>query len=144
MDDESLVRLFERTEVPPDGFHHRDHVRVAWWYLRQHPLPDALARFGANLRRFALAQGKPDLFHETITTAYLLLINERLDAEHRGLAWEEFAARNGDLMTWKPSILARYYREETLASPKAKRTFVMPDRLQTADAINERAKSGKD
>ena len=70
--------------------------------------------------------------------------NERLDADARELAWPAFAERNADLMTWKPSILARYYREETLASPKAKRTFVMPDRLQTADAINERAKSGKD
>ncbi|MGE5835872.1 MAG: hypothetical protein ACM4AI_15425 [Acidobacteriota bacterium] len=144
MDDESLVRLFERTEVPPDGFRHRDHVRVAWWYLRQHPFPEALARFGANLRRFAVAQGKPDLYHETITTGYLLLINERLDGDGRELAWEEFVSRNGDLMTWKPSILARYYRKDTLASPRAKRTFVMPDRLQPADAINERAKSEED
>jgi hypothetical protein len=30
---------------------------------------------------------------------------------------------------WKPSILARYYRDETLSSARAKRTFVMPDRL---------------
>ena len=128
MEDESLIRLFEAGEAPPDGFHHREHVRVAWWYLREHPLPDALARFGAGLRRFAAAQGKPDLFHETITTAYLLLINERLDDGGRALVWEEFAARNADLLTWKPSILARYYREETLASARAKRTFVMPDR----------------
>lgn len=141
MDDESLVRLFERTEVPADGFHHRDHVRVAWWYLRQHPFPEALARFGANLRRFAVAQGKPELYHETITTAYLLLINERLDGEGRELAWAEFMSRNDDLMTWKPSILARYYREETLASSRAKRTFVMPDRLQPVDPISVSAKS---
>jgi len=134
MDDESLVRLFENGEVPPGGFHHGDHVRVAWWYLRQHPLAEALARFGATLRRFACAQGKPELFHETITTAYLLLINERLDADGRELAWQEFALRNGDLMRWKPSILTRYYREETLSSSRAKRTFVMPDRLQPAAA----------
>jgi hypothetical protein len=130
MDDESLIRLFEAGEAPPDGFHHRDHVRVAWWYLRVHALPDALARFVAGLRRFAAVQGKPDLFHETITTAYLLLINERLDDGDRGLEWEAFAARHPDLLLWKPSILARYYREETLASARAKRTFVMPDRLE--------------
>lgn len=129
MDDQRLIRQFEAGEVPPGGFHHRDHVRVAWWYLRQHPLPDALARFGASLRRFAAAQGKPDLFHETITTAYVLLINERLDTDGGELSWEEFAERNADLMTWKPSILARYYRDDTLASSRAKRTFVMPDRL---------------
>ena len=129
MDDVTLVRSFEAGEVPPDGFHHRDHVRVAWWYLRESPLPEALGRFVSALRRFAAAQRKPDLYHETITTAYLLLINERLDDGGRDLGWEEFARRNPDLLTWKPSILARFYREDTLASARAKRTFVMPDRL---------------
>ena len=129
MDDASLVRLFEAGEVPADGFHHRDHVRVAWWYLREAPLPEALMRFAEGLKRFALAQGKPDLYHQTITTAYVLLINERLDAGGRALAWDEFAARNADLLMWKPSILTRYYRDETLSSARAKRTFVMPDRL---------------
>ena len=94
MDDESLVRLFEAGEMPPNGFHHPDHVRVAWWYLTQHQLPEALSRFTSALRRFAVAQGKPQLFHETITTAYMLLINERLDDSSRGLTWDGFAAGN--------------------------------------------------
>ena len=135
MDDVTLIRVFEAGEVPPGGFHHRDHVRVAWWYLRESPLPEALVRFVSALRRFAEAQGKPDLFHETITTAYLLLINERLDEGGREIDWEEFARRNPDLLTWKPSILARYYREETLASARAKRTFLMPDRLAIPDGV---------
>ena len=131
MDDESLLRSFEAAEAPPSGFHHGDHVRVAWWYLRHHDLPEAIVRFGVGLRQFAATQGKPELFHETITVAYLLLINERLDG-CRNLAWDEFAACNPDLLIWKPSILMRYYREETLASARAKRTFVMPDRLDQA------------
>jgi hypothetical protein len=79
--------------------------------LRHHDLPEAIVRFCVGLRQFAAAQGKPGLFHETITVAYLLLINERLDGR-RDLAWEEFAARNADLLLWKPSILTRYYRED--------------------------------
>ena len=129
MDDASLVRLFEAGEAPPGGFHHRDHVRVAWRYLCEAPLPQALERFADGLKRFAVAQGKPGLYHETITTAYVLLINERLDDGARGLTWEDFVARNGDLLMWKPSILARYYRDATLSSARARRTFVMPDRL---------------
>jgi hypothetical protein len=129
MDDESLVRLFEAGDVPPSGFHHPDHVRVAWWYLTRHPLPEALSRFTTALRRFAVAQGKPQLFHETITTAYMLLINERLDDSSRGLTWDAFAAGNQDLLSWRPSVLDRYYRAETLTSDRARRTFVMPDRL---------------
>jgi hypothetical protein len=127
--DDTLVRTFEAGEVPEGGFHHAQHVRVAWWYLNRHSLADALARFSEGLRRFAERQNKPNLYHETITVAYVLLINERL-AACRDLNWPQFADCNADLLTWRPSILDRYYRPETLSSARAKRTFVMPDRLE--------------
>jgi hypothetical protein len=126
--DEDLLRAFEAGEVPDGGFHHAQHVHVAWCYLKRHEMPEALARFVAGLRRFAARQNKPDLYHETITVAFVLLINERLATDGRG-DWDEFARANPDLLSWRPSILDRYYRPETLASPRAKRTFVMPDRL---------------
>jgi hypothetical protein len=129
IDDESLVRSFEAGEEPAGGFHHAEHVRVAWWYLRQHPWPEALSRFGAALRRFAAAQGKPNLFHETITTAFVLVINQRLDDADRRAPWTEFASHNPDLLTWRPSVLDRYYRPDTLQSERARRSFLLPDRL---------------
>jgi len=129
IDDESLIRSFEAGEDPAGGFHHAEHVRVAWWYLRQHPWPEALARFGAALRRFAAAQGKPNLFHETITTAFVLVINQRLDDADRHAPWTDFVAQNPDLLTWRPSVLDRYYRPDTLQSERARRSFLLPDRL---------------
>jgi hypothetical protein len=129
MDDEALVAAFEAGHEPPGGFHHREHVRVAWYYLQRHALPDALVCFSAALRHFAVAQGKPGLYHETITTAYLLLINERLDGPGRAVPWDEFADRNPDLLSSRPSVLERYYYKETLMSERARRTFVLPDRL---------------
>ena len=135
MTDEAVVAAFEAGQEPPGGFHHREHVRVAWYYLRQQALPDALVRFSNALRAFATAQGKPGLYHETITTAYVLLINERLDDRARELSWNDFAALNPDLFGWKPSILDRYYRPETLKSDKARRTFVMPDRFAADESV---------
>ena len=129
IDDESLVRSFEAGEEPAGGFHHAEHVRVAWWYLRQHPWPEALARFGAALRRFAAAQGKPNLFHETITTAFVLVINQRLDDADRLAPWTDFVSQNPDLLTWRPSVLDRYYRPDTLQSERARCSFLLPDRL---------------
>ena len=129
MDDRALVASFEAGQEPPGGFHHREHVRVAWYYLQQHALPEALVRFSTALRRFAAAQGKPGLYHETITTAFLLVINERLDGSERSLTWDAFALRNPDLLSWNPSVLDRYYYSETLKSERARRTFLLPDRL---------------
>ena len=108
MDGEALVRAFEAGEEPAGGFHHAQHVHVAWWYLREHPLPEALKRFSESLRRFATAQGKPALYHETVTVAFLLIISERLaDGDGDG-SWDAFVARNPDLFAWKPSVLDRY------------------------------------
>ena len=127
MTDEQLIHYFEAGQEPPAGFHHAEHVRVAWWYLRRQPWVTALDRFRTGLRRFAEAQGSPERYHETITTAYVLLINERLTVADRELAWEAFAERHLDLLAWKPSILDRYYRPDTLQSDRARTVFVFPD-----------------
>jgi hypothetical protein len=127
-DDREFLEAFEGGTLPEGAFHHRDHVRLAWLYLRRLPPAAALAKFSDGLRRFAASAGKAALYHETITWAYLLLIRERME-RGRGESWSEFAAGNPDLLTWKPSILDRYYREETLASDLARRVFVLPDRV---------------
>jgi len=125
---DDLIRRFEDGTLPSSELHHRDHVRLAWLYLNEEPLLAALARFTEGLKRFASRNGVEGLYHETITWAYLLLIHERKARAGAGETWEEFAARNPDLLTWKPSVLDGYYREETLASDLAKRVFVLPDR----------------
>jgi hypothetical protein len=127
MDDKDFIRRFEECTLPGSEFHHRDHVRLAWLYLREHPPLSALTRFTEGLKRYAAANGHDGLYHETITWAYLLLIRERTARDGAGETFEEFAAENPDLLTWRPSILASYYREETLASELARRVFVMPD-----------------
>jgi len=59
--------------------------------------------------------------------AFLLLVAERIARCGPGRSFEEFAAQHPELLEWKPSILSRYYRPETLASDFARRSFVLPD-----------------
>jgi hypothetical protein len=127
LSDADLVDGFERATLSAEHFHHAQHVRVAWLFVRRHGLPDALAAFSAALQRFAIAQGAPHLHHVTVTWAYLLLIHARQQAQP-AVTWEEFASLNADLLTWKPSILDAYYTPGTLWSDFARQTFVMPDR----------------
>ena len=122
MTDAEFIQAFE--DVTLEEFHHRDHVRAAWCYLRELPLIQALDRFTTSIKRYAAAQGKPQPYHETITWAYLFLIHERM---RDGESWDEFAARNPELLSWRPSILDRYYRAETIASDHARHTFLFPD-----------------
>jgi hypothetical protein len=127
--DEELLGAFEAGCEPEGGFHHREHLRVAWLYLRRDPWPVALGRFSESLKRFALAQGKPGLYHETVTVAYFLLIHERMAEEGAPDGFDAFLARHPELQGSQPSILDRYYDPATLGSDRARRVFVMPDRL---------------
>ena len=124
MNDRDLVDGFEACTL--DSFHHADHVHVVWCYLRELPFPTAAERFIAALRRFAASAGRPELYHETITWAYLVLIHERM-ARGGESDFETFRAANPDLFTWKPSILDRYYSPETLGSDLARRAFLLPE-----------------
>ena len=128
MTGDELIEQFECGTTPPDTFHHADHVRLAFEYLCRYPVLKALERFPDALKRFAAAQGKKQLYHETITWAYLLLIRERMARAGRAETWEEFARHNPDLLTWKGGVLTTLYRQETLDSDRARHIFVLPDR----------------
>lgn len=130
MNDREFLGAFEDGTLPEDRFHHADHVRAAWLLLKEEPPAAALDRFSAALKRFAASKGKIGLYHETITWAYLLLINERMERVGRHLGWEDFALSNRDLLTWRPGVLDEYYTPETLGSDLARRVFVLPDRGQ--------------
>jgi hypothetical protein len=128
MSDRDFLAAFENGTLPEDRFHNADHVRAAWLILREESPAAALDRFSTALKRFAASKGKTGLYHETITWASLLLVNERMERAGRELGWGEFAASNPDLLTWCPSVLDEYYTPETLGSDLARRAFVLPDR----------------
>ena len=49
MRDEELIQNFEADALPGNGFHHADHVRLAFAYLCECPPLEALAKFSAGL-----------------------------------------------------------------------------------------------
>jgi hypothetical protein len=127
MSDQDLIDRFESGAVPESAFHHADHVRLAFAYLKKYPPLAALDRFSEALKQFAASHGKTQLYNETITCAYLILIRERM-ARCGAVEWEEFAVQNPDMLIWKNGILSRYYQETTLKSELARSVFLFPDK----------------
>ena len=78
MTDDEFIASFEDASLANESFHHADHVRMAFLYLCRYPALEALQRFSTSLMKFAASKGKPELYHETITWAFLLLIRERM------------------------------------------------------------------
>jgi hypothetical protein len=126
--EKEFLSQFENGTLPAEKFHHADHVRAAWIYVRNYSAMEGLQRFCTHLKQFASRHGKPGLYHETITWAYFLLIQERAKKEDHD-CWEKFVENNADLFDWKNSILKQYYTQETLESGLARSIFVFPDRM---------------
>src|ERR1051325_4878975 len=125
LSDDDFLAALENTTLPLAAFDHRAHVRAGYLYLARHGLGGAIERFATALKAFAAANGKQGLYHETITVAFLALINEHR-AEHPAMGWEEFAARNPELLDRR--TLTRFYAPEELASAEARRVFKLPRR----------------
>ena len=127
MSDPDLIAQLEACTLPEDRFHHADHLHAAWLYLTRFPAAEAIARFSLALRGYAASLGKAGRYHETLTWAYLLLLNERIRRNEAVETWEQFVVAHPDLLDWKNPILSKYYRKETLDSDLARRVFLMPD-----------------
>jgi len=127
MNANEFIARFESGGISAAAFHHADHVRLAFAYLCEHPVLQALEKFSTALKRFAAAHGKTQLYNETITCAYFFLIHERM-ARCENATWDDFACHNADLFVWKDGILSRYYIETTLKSDLARKVFLLPDK----------------
>lgn len=132
MTNTDLIHAFESDTLPGE-FHHADHVRLAFAYLSEYPVLQALDKFASALKRYAAARGKSQLYNETITHAYFFLIRERMariPVENGSMNdWDDFARRNPDLFPWKDGILNRYYHQATLQSDLARTVFLFPDKF---------------
>ena len=85
VNDEEFLAAFEARTLCK--FHHRDHIKVTYLYLRRHPLDEAIAKVRTGLQALAAAWGAPtdDLeqgYHETMTQAWVRLVVGQLGVAH--------------------------------------------------------------
>ena len=115
----------ETGALDPAMFAHSEHLRLGYEMLGRYPFGEAVARFSRGLRLLAGKAGRPEVYHETITVAFLALIGERR-AETKHDSWSEFKASNSDLLDKR--CLEQWYEAEQLRSDLSRRTFCLPRR----------------
>jgi hypothetical protein len=128
MNDDQFLAAFEARTL--DEFHHRDHIKVAYLYLRRHPLDEAIAKVRAGLQGLAAAWGAPvdDLekgYHETMTQAWVRLVHLALSDCVVVESADAFCDRQPQLM--QKTRLESFYSRQRLMTWEAKRGFVAPD-----------------
>jgi hypothetical protein len=118
---------FEKGSLDPAGFNHRLHLSLAWRYLQRGGFPEGALHFRRHLQNYVAKVGAQDKYHETVTWAYLVLLNEELSL--RSPAGESFDAmiqRRPDLLDHRNGAVAQCYSKAQLDSPEARRVFMLP------------------
>lgn len=119
MTDTEFLRAFEDTTLEP--FHHRDHLRVTFLYLRQFGEAETRQRLGPAILRYAAAGNGAEKYHETITQAWIHLVSAALAED-----FESMLAAHPHLLD--KNLLNRYYSPELLQSSEARARWIEPDR----------------
>jgi hypothetical protein len=138
VNDREFLDAFEAAAIPRADWKHRDHIRVAYLYLRDHPFDDALVRIRTGIRKLNDANGVPESptsgYHETVTVAWALLV---VDAIERSRAKQQSRAGEGaadseSFMAAHPELLDKtalraHYSRDRIMSVEARAAFVAPD-----------------
>ena len=124
-DDRRFLARFERCTLPESEWTHLAHIRVAWACLQLSDPADSIARIRRGILAYNTAVlGRPEMYHETVTVAYSMLVANRI---RDGESWAAFETRIDDLLDKKSPILLRYESSDRLFSAEARKRFVEPD-----------------
>jgi hypothetical protein len=123
LSDAEFLAAFQACSLPPSCFHHADHLRLAWLHTHQHPLQTAIDNVRCGIQAYARHLEKPDLYHETLTIAWVRLI-----ASHDEPSFDEFLRLNEYRLN--KDLLHRFWSPERLGSEQARKAWLAPDKMQ--------------
>ncbi len=120
---EEQLAALETGELDLAAFPHAEHLRLGYEMLARHSFGEAVARYSRGLKLLVARAGKPEVYNETVTVAFLALIGERRAlGEHA--SWSGFVTANPELLDKR--CIERWYDPEQLRSESARRTFCLP------------------
>jgi hypothetical protein len=127
MTDDQFLQAFESGSLPNAAFHHLDHLRMAWLYVRRDGAEQAEAEVLTHLKHFAAVKGALPLFNETLSRFWVRLVAHVADCYPHADSFDTLLAC-WPLLRDK-SLPYRHYQRETLQSPAARKGWITPDVL---------------
>jgi hypothetical protein len=116
-----MLEAFEAGTLYP--FTHREHIQVAWLYLRRDGWDIGYRHIQQGIQHFASVNGHASLYHETITRFWAVVIHHAIHQQPHLDDFDEFIAAFPWLMD--KTVLTRHYSAERLKA--ARQTWMEPD-----------------
>jgi hypothetical protein len=124
----ALVAAFENCTISAAEFTHVAHIAVALSYLNEMPAEEALARMREKIRAFAAHHGASNLYHETLTTFWMKVLDHVTANVDVDLPlWRRINLIVERWGTRRP--VDAHYTRELIASQSARENWIAPDRL---------------
>ncbi len=132
MEDRQLIQQFEDCTLPQADWTHEAHLKVAYMYLRDHPVDVALLKMRKGIQALNAANDVPDGptegYNETTTHAFMQLVRATMDAYGETFPTPDaktFCQTHPQLLT--KHILRLFYSPQRRSHPDAKTRFIEPD-----------------
>jgi hypothetical protein len=128
MNQQEFLTAFHTCALTKAQWTHEAHIRMAWLYIKMYGhWQNAMPHVRQGIRQLNAKINHGMGYNETITQAYLQLVQERIEQGGVTETWEKFLQTNTDLFNWQEPILLSYYTREMIFSFKARASFVPPD-----------------
>ena len=122
--DEAFVAAFHAHQLSNQGFHHRDHLRLAWVQIRRLGLDEASEVVTTGIRRFAAHHGSADRYNDTMTRFWLRVVGLGI-MRHPELTFDELLAAEPHLLD--KGLPFRHWSRERMNRDDAKLRWIEPD-----------------
>jgi hypothetical protein len=131
LDPDALAEQFGACRLSKREWTHQAHLAVGLWHVSRFGPDCALAMLRTGIRRLNDSHGTVNSdtsgYHETVTAAYVRLLDRYLAAGDRTLHLRERCAAVLASRLADRDVLLRFYSKAVLMSPTARREWVEPD-----------------
>jgi len=123
MNDAEFLQHFETAALHP--FHHADHIRMAWLYLRREGWSQGYPLIQRGIQHMAEQHQARLLYIETITQFWALMVLAAIEARPDIADFTAFQQAHPHL--FDKTLIAQYYSRDLLESEAARRAWAAPD-----------------
>ncbi|MCA1833443.1 MAG: hypothetical protein LC750_12085 [Actinobacteria bacterium] len=124
LSDDQFLSAFESGSLP--AFHHIDHLRMTFLYLQRLGIANAPRMIVEGIRSFARTKGAVELYNETMTRFWILVVAEAAVREGAN-SFDDLVARHPELLD--KSLALKHWTPAVLNGEAAKRHWVEPDAI---------------
>lgn len=126
LSDTELETAFENCTLDPGLFSHEAHLRLAWIYIKQFEVDEAVDRICFHLARFVTYIGEEDKYNLTLTIAATHAVNHFMNKSKSG-NFKDFILEFPRLKNNFRELIETHYGFDIFSNQEAKKTFLEPD-----------------